>query len=189
MLCDLGGGTSEMVVFSLGEAIASRTLRLGGDAFDEAIGEYLRRQFSIIVGPHTAERLKRELGSALPLDEELTEEIGGLDAISNAPRKCVVTSEDVREALQVALNRIIAGLRSTIEVCPPEIVADLSDHGLMLTGGGALLRRIDDLFATELGIPVRKATDPANAAAMGASVCVDHFADWQGCLDRGERAA
>lgn len=189
MLCDLGGGTSEIAVFSLGETIASKSIRLGGDAFDEAITDYLRRHFAMIVGPHTAERLKREIGSALPLDEELTEEIGGLDAVSNAPRKCVLTSEDLREALRDPLHRIIAALRATIEQCPPEIVADLADHGLVLTGGGALLRRIDDLFAAELGIPVRKAIDPTNAAAAGACVCIDHFAEWQGCLDRGERAA
>jgi rod shape-determining protein MreB len=189
MLCDLGGGTTEIAVFSLGETVASKTIRLGGDAFDEAIAEYLRRQFAMIVGPRTAERLKHEFGSALPLDEELTEEIGGLDAVSGAPRKCVVTSEDIREALGDSLRRIVVGLRGTIEICPPEIASDLADNGLVLTGRGALLRGVDDFFAAELGIPVRRATNPAMAAADGASVCLEHFAEWRGCLDRGERAA
>lgn len=189
MVCDMGAGTTEIAVFSLGEKVASTSLRLGGDDFDEAIIEYLRQNYSLTVGLQTAERLKRELGSALPLEAELTDEVGGLDGVSNAPRKAVITSEDIREALQVPLSRIVTGLRSVIQRCPPEIVADLSDQGILLTGGGALLRRIDAFFAARLGIPVRRSREPLSAVATGAGVCLDHFSDWRGCLDGGERIA
>ncbi|MDQ3330882.1 MAG: rod shape-determining protein [Planctomycetota bacterium] len=189
MVCDLGGGTTEIAVFSLGEIVASKSLRLGGDDFDDAIADYLRRTYTLTVGPQTAERLKQELGSASPLEEELTDEVGGLDGVSNVPRKAVITSEDVREALHGPLERIVSALRSVIEKCPPEIVSDLADQGLILTGGGALLRRIDGYLADQLGIPVRAGRNPLHAVATGASVCVDHFADWKGCLESGERAA
>jgi rod shape-determining protein MreB len=189
MVCDLGAGTTEISVFSLGETVASFSLRVGGDEFDEAIAESLRRTYSLVVGPQTAERLKLELGSALPLDLELTEEVGGRDGVSNAARKALVTSEDVREALQGPLQRIVAGVRSAIEKCSPEIVADLSEQGLVLTGGGALLRKIDPFLSNELGIPVRVGREPLQAVVTGASVCVDHFAAWRNCLDAGERAA
>ena len=187
MICDVGGGTTEVAVLSLGEIVAGRSLRVGGDDMDEAVAEHVRRAFSLKVGPQTAERLKIELGSAAPLDEELAREIGGLDAVSGAPRKATLTSEDVREALRGPLDRIVAALRSVVEQCPPEIVADLADHGLTLVGGGSLLRNFDRFLAEQLGLPVRYADDPRRAVADGVMICVEHFAAWRGCLDAGER--
>lgn len=187
MVCSVGGGTTESAVFSLGEVVAADSIRLGGDDMDEAIADHLRRAYSLKIGPHSAERLKLELGSAAPLDEELTAEVGGLDAISNAARKAVVTSEDVRSALDGPLERILKSVRSVVERCPPELVADLSDQGIVLTGGGSLLRNLDRYLSDRLGVPCRRAADPGRAAAEGALVCADHFAEWRGCLDDGGR--
>ena len=187
MICCIGGGTTEIAVFSLGEVVAGASLRVGGDDMDEAVANYMRRQYALKLGPQSAERLKIELGSAAPLDEELAVEIGWLDAVSNVPRKAVVTSEDIREALSGPLERILAGLRSTLERCPAEIVADLADAGLVLAGGGCLLRQLDRYLADQLGIPARRARQPLTAVAEGALVCLEHFADWRGCLDGGDR--
>ncbi|MGC1272364.1 MAG: rod shape-determining protein [Planctomycetaceae bacterium] len=187
MVCDIGGGTTGIAVFSLGEIVAGKSLRLGGDDMDEAIVEYLRRSYALKIGLPSAERLKLELGSAAPLEQELTAEVGGLDAVSGVPRKAVVTSEDIRAALADSLERIVAGLRSVIEQCPTELVADLADRGVVLSGGGALLRQLDHRLSEELGIPVRRAADPRRAVAEGAMVCLECFADWRGCLDGGER--
>ena len=134
MICDLGAGTTEIAVLCLGEVAARESLRVGGDACDEAITTLLHNRFSLKVGPQTAERLKIELGSAAPLEQELTSEVGGLDALSGTPRKAVVTSEDVREVLADPLGRIESALRRVIERCPPELVSDLSDHGLVISG-------------------------------------------------------
>lgn len=187
MICSIGGGTTEIAVFSLGEVVAGASIRLGGDDMDEAVAEHLRRAYSLKVGPQTAERLKTDLGSAAPLDEEMTAEVGGLDAVSNAPRKAVVTSEDVRSALQAPLDRVVSAVRAVVEQCPAELVADLADQGVVLTGGGALLRNLDRHLAEQLGIPCRRSANPLWAAAEGATVCIEHFSDWRGCLDDGGR--
>lgn len=187
MVCSIGGGTTEVAVFSLGEVAASASIRVGGDDMDEAIAEHLRRAYSLRVGPHTAERLKIELGSAAPLDEELTGEIGGLDTVSNVARKAIVTSEDVRSALEPLLDRIVRTIRGVIEHCRPELVADLADQGVVLAGGGSLLRNLDRHLSAQLGLPCRRAGDPLRAAAEGAMVCVEQFEDWRGCLDDGGR--
>ena len=189
MICDLGGGTTEIAVLCLGDIVSGRSLRLGGDDFDEAIAESLRQNFALKIGPHTAERLKIELGSAAPLDEELTLEVGGLDAVSGAPRKAVITSEDVREAVAGLLGRIVTGLRAVIEGCPPELVADLADQGVLLCGGGSQLRQLDRFLTEQLGLPVRQAAEPQRTVAQGVLICTEHFADWRGCLDAGDRAA
>ncbi len=187
MVCDIGGGTTGMAVFSLGEIVAGQSLRIGGDDFDQAIVDHLRRDYSLKIGLPSAERLKIELGSAGELEEELTAEVGGLDAVSGVPRKAVVTSEDVRTALAEPLEKIVAGLRSVIERCPAELVADLADQGIVLSGGGSLLRRFDRQLSDELGIPVRHSSDPLRTVAAGAMVCLENFHDWHGCLDGGER--
>lgn len=187
MICDIGGGTTEIAVFSLGETAASKSLRVGGDDMDDAVGEYLRTVYSLKIGPQTAERLKIELGSASAMEEELTEEIGGLDAVSHVPRKAVVTSEDIREALQEPLRRIVTGLRAVVEQCPPELVGDLADQGIVLTGGGSQLRGLPEALTRELGIPVRLAPSPRTAAVEGATICLEQFEAWRGCLDSGDR--
>ena len=186
MVCDIGGGTTEIAILSLAEIVVSRSLKIGGDEMDEAIVEYMKQHFSLRIGQQTAEQVKIELGSAFPLDEELTSEVRGLDTISSIPRKAVVTSEEIREALRASLEAILNGIRSVIEQCKPELVADIVDTGLVLTGGGALLRGFDALMNEQLGVPVRVADDPLTTVARGTSICLEHLSQWRDSLENSE---
>ena len=183
MVCDIGGGTTEVAVLSLGEVVASQSIRVAGDEMDEAIVDYVKQCFSLRIGTSSAEQLKLEIGSAFPLDDELTTEVRGLDTISGIPRKSTVTSEEVREALREPLQSILQCVRGTIEQCDPELVADLTDTGLVLTGGGALLRGLNQLMREQLGVPVRVAEDPLTTVARGTSICLEHLREWSGSLD------
>jgi rod shape-determining protein MreB len=185
MICDIGGGTTEVAVMSLGDVVASRSIRVAGDAMDAAIVQYLRRQYSLRTGEFSAEQLKVHIGSAAPLDHELSREISGLDTASGVPRKAVVTSEEVRESLYEPLERIVDAVRGTIENCQPELVADLADTGMVLAGGGALLRGIDRYLNQQLGIPVRIAESPRTTVTRGAMICLDHLDQWRDWLDNG----
>jgi rod shape-determining protein MreB and related proteins len=187
MICDIGGGTTEVAILSLGDIVVSRSVRVGGDAMDHAIVRYLKQHFSLRIGEQTAEALKRRIGSAFPLDDELSSEVNGLDTIAGVPRKAVVTSEDVREALRDPLEQVIDCVKTVIEHCKPELVADLADTGIVLAGGGALLRGIDRLMNEQLGIPVRVADDPLTTVARGTVICLDHLARWRDSLDDGTR--
>lgn len=186
MVCDIGGGTTEVAVLSLADVVVSRSIRIAGDEFDEAIVEYLKQRFSLRIGTQTAEQLKIEVGSAFPLDQELTTEVSGLDTISGVPRKAVVTSEEIREALRHPLQAILNCIKDVLEHCKPELVSDVSDNGLVLTGGGALLRGLDRLMNEQLGIPARVAADPLTTVARGAVICAEHLNQWRGGLDGGE---
>ena len=186
MVCDIGGGTTEVAIFSLADIVVSRSIRVAGDELDEAIVEYLRQHFSLRIGEQTAEHLKIRIGSAYPLDEELTAEVSGLDTISGVPRKAIVTSEEIREALREPVQAIINCVKSAIEHCKPELVADLADNGLVLTGGGALLRGLDQLMNEQLGIPVRAADDPLTTVARGTAICLEHLSQWRDSLDSGD---
>ncbi len=186
MICDIGGGTTEVAVLSLGDIVVGKSLRIGGDEMDEAIVRYLRQHYSLRTGTPTAEKLKLEIGSAYPLEQELTSEVRGLDTISGIPRKAIVTSEEIREALLDPLSDIVATVKTVIEQCNPELVADLVDNGLVLTGGGALLQEIDSFMSEQLGIPVRICDDPLTTVARGAAICVEHLAEWRDSLDSGE---
>ena len=148
MICDIGGGTTEVAVLSLSEVVAQQSVRVGGDLMDQAIVDYLRRHYSLRVGNPTAERLRIEIGSAFPLDDELVDEVSGVDCISGLPRRATVTSEEVRTALAEPLARIIDAIKTTIDGCGPDLAGDLVDTGLVLAGGGALLRGLDR-FITE----------------------------------------
>jgi len=189
MVCDIGGGTSDVAILSLGEIVVSESVRVAGDEFDEAIVEYMKQHFSLKIGTQTAEQIKLRLGSAYPLEQELTSEVRGLDTISGVPRKAVVTSEEVREGLKPTLEAIVGCAKTVIERCKPELVADIVDTGMVITGGGALLRGIDRLFHEQLGIPVRVADEPLNTVARGAAICLEHLSQWQDRFDTGERAA
>ncbi len=175
MVCDIGGGTSDVAILSLGEIVVSESVRVAGDEFDEAIVEYMKQHFSLKIGAQTAEQIKLRLGGAYPLEQELTSEVRGLDTISGIPRKAVVTSEEVREGLKPTLEAIVGCAKTVIERCKPELVADIVDTGMVITGGGALLRGIDRLFHEQLGIPVRIADEPLNTAC-GAAICLEHLA-------------
>jgi rod shape-determining protein MreB len=180
MICDIGGGTTVVV---------GRSVRVAGDEMDEAIVEYFKQHFSLRIGTQTAERIKLEIGSAYPLTQELTSEINGLDTISGVPRKAVVTSEELREALHDPLAAILSCIKSVIEQCKPELVADLADTGIVLTGGGALLRGLDLLLTEQLGIPVRVADEPLTTVARGTAICLEHLARWRDSLDAGDGPA
>lgn len=185
MVCDIGGGTTEIAVLSLAETAAAQSIRVAGDAMDEAIIRWLRKRYSLRIGEQSAEHLKLTIGSAAPLEQELTAEVSGLDTAGGVPRRALVTSEDIRAALADPLAEIIDAIRRTIERCQPELVGDLADTGLVLTGGGALLRGIDRLFSQQLGIPVRIADSPRAAVTRGAMICMDHFERWKSALDDG----
>jgi rod shape-determining protein MreB len=190
MVVNIGGGTTEIAVLSLGEIISGQSVKVAGDEFDQAIVEYLRQRFSLRIGTPSAEQLKIAIGSAYPLESELTAEVRGLDTVGSVPRKATITSEEVREALQRPLGSILAAIRSVIERCDPELVADLSDNGLVLTGGGALLRGLDALMQEQLGLPVRAADDPLTIVARGTAICLEHLEHWRDTLeaDWGDRA-
>lgn len=186
MICDIGGGTTEVAIMSLGDIVVSESIRVAGDEMDQAIVDYLHDAFSLRIGQQTAEQLKIEVGSAYPLDEELTGRVSGLDTISGIPRKAIITSEQIREALSRPLENILKCIRSVIEQCQPELVSDLADTGLTMAGGGALLRGIDHYMREQLGIPVIITDDPRRTVARGAMICLDHLSQWREGLDDGQ---
>ncbi|MBT5020048.1 MAG: rod shape-determining protein, partial [Planctomicrobium sp.] len=179
MVCDIGGGTTESAVLSLGEIVASRSSRIAGETMDEAIVDYVRQRYSLRIGIATAEQLKIEVGSAYPLDNELNTEVRGLDSISGIPRKAIITSEEVRLAMEDCLWKIVNNIKATIEVCDPELIGDLADTGIILTGGGALLRNSDQFFREHLGIPVRIDPQPLTTVARGTAICLEHLQYWR----------
>ena len=182
MICDIGSGTTEVAVLSLGEIVSSRSMRIAGDEMDEAVVEYVRRNFSLRIGTQSAEQLKIRIGCAAPRDQELSAEIRGMDIISGVPRKAIITSEEVRSALAEPLEAIMRNVQMTIEHCAPELVADLSDTGLVLTGGGALLPGLDLFFQERLGIPVRVPHEPQRVVVRGAAICAEHLDRWRDTL-------
>lgn len=184
LICDLGAGTTEVAVLSLGQIVASRSLRIAGDEMDEAIVEYVRRHYALKIGESTAEQLKLRVGSAAPLDQELTAELSGLDLVSGVPRKAMITSEEVRAALADPLETILRCIQSVIEQCAPELVSDLAETGLVLTGGGAQLPGLELFFRQRLGIPVRVMPDPQRVVVRGAAICAEHLDRWRHALGR-----
>lgn len=186
MVCDIGGGTTEVAVMSLGDTVAAQSVRTGGDRMDQAIVDYLRRHFSLRIGLSAAERLKIELGSAYPLEEERTLEISGIDAVSGLPRRVTITSEEVRQALADPLQEILEAVKAALDGCSPDLAADLVDNGLVLCGGGALLQRIDRYLNEQTGLPVRITPDPLTAVARGLLICMEHFEQWRRWLQSSE---
>lgn len=183
LVCDIGGGTTEVAVLSLGEIVASASVRMAGEAWDQAIVDYVRRQFALRMGLQSAEALKVRIGCAAPQEQELTAEIRGLDVISGVPRRAIITSEEVRAALAEPLEMLFRTVQSVIEQCDPELVSDLSDTGMVITGGGALLPGIDLFFQERLGIPVRIPSDPQRTVVRGAAICAEHLDRWQHAFD------
>ena len=175
MVVDIGGGTSEVAVISLGGIVASRSVRVGGDAFDAAIIAYIKRKYNLLVGERTAELIKIEVGSAYKLEEENTLDIKGRNLVDGLPKNITVHSEEIREALDEPLQRIIEAIKETLERTPPELAADIIDHGIMLTGGGALLRGLDQLVSSHTGIDVHVAETPLDCVATGAGMVLDNM--------------
>jgi rod shape-determining protein MreB len=186
LVCDIGHGTTEVAVISLADTVSSRSIRVGGEAMDISIVDYLRRHYSLKIGLPTAERLRIDLGSAFPLEEELTDEVRGVDMVSGLPRRALITSEEIRQALSEPLEQIVDSVKETIDGCTPDLVGDLFDGGLVLCGGGALLRRLDRFLAERTGLPTRVAPDPLTAVARGTQVCLESLSVWRGMLESSD---
>ena len=167
MIVDIGGGTTEVALISLAGVVFSRSIRVAGDELDEAIVQYMKRAYNLMVGERTSEDIKIRIGSAYPLEQELTMEVKGRDLVAGLPKTLTVTSQEVREAILEPVSQIVESVRIALERCPPELAADLVDRGVVLAGGGALLRGIDKLLAEETGLPVHIADDPLSAVAEG----------------------
>jgi len=168
MIIDIGGGTTEVALISLSGIVQSKSVRVAGDELDEAIVQYMKRAYNLMIGERTAEDIKIRLGSAYPLAKETSMEVKGRDLVAGLPKTITITSQEIREAMMEPLNTIIDAVRVTLERCPPELSADLVDHGLVLAGGGALLRGLDKLLSEETELPVHVAEDPLSAVAEGA---------------------
>ncbi len=175
MVVDVGGGRCEAAIISMYGIVVAESIRVAGDRLDEAIVAYIKRRYSLIIGDRTAEELKMHIGSAIPLDEELTMQIRGRDQITGLPKTLTVTSTDICNAIQDALQAIIGTIRSVLERTPPELASDVIDMGIVLTGGGAMLRHLDRLIAQEIGIPCYIADNPLDCVAIGAGIALDHL--------------
>ena len=167
MIVDIGGGTTDIAVISLGGLVVAEALRVAGDKFDQAIVRYVRKQYGLAIGDPTAEQIKVEIGSAYPLSEKLTMNVRGRDLVTGLPRTIEMTSDDAHEALMEPVSAIVDGLRSVLERTPPELAADIVDKGIVMTGGGCLLRGLDHLLTVQTGIPVYCADDPVACVAKG----------------------
>lgn len=167
MIIDIGGGTTEYAVISLGGLVYAKSIRIAGDELDDAIIEYLSKAYNLMTGERTAEEIKIRIGSAYPLEEELTMDVRGRDLISGLPKTITITSEEIREALNEPILAIVEGSKMTLENTPPELASDLIDRGIVMAGGGSLLRGLDKRIAEETGLAVHVADDPLTAVVMG----------------------
>ncbi len=169
MVVDIGGGTSEVAILSLGDIVTAQSVRIAGDKLDEAIINYVRKTHNMLIGERTAEQIKIELGSAKPFENEGSMEIKGRNLVDGLPKSAVITAAQVREAIRDTVSQIIDAVRLTLEKTPPELSADIIDSGITLTGGGALLRGLDKLMSEETGIPVRVAENPMDCVVLGTA--------------------
>jgi rod shape-determining protein MreB and related proteins len=167
MIVDIGGGTTEVAIISLAGIVFSRSIRVAGDELDEAIVNYMKRAYNLVIGERTSEEIKIKIGSAYPLEKETSIEVRGRDLVAGLPKTLTVTSQEIREALLDPISTIVESVRISLERCPPELSADLVERGIVLAGGGALLRGLDRLIAEETGLPVYVAEDPLSAVAEG----------------------
>ena len=173
MIVDIGGGTSEVAVISLGDIVTSKSVRVAGDTFDEAIISYVKRTFNLLIGERSAEDIKLKLGSAYPYEGEAAMEIKGRNLIDGLPKSVEITSEQVREALADPVDQILDSIRYTLDRTPPELAADIIERGITLTGGGALLRGLDKLISSETGMPVNIAKNPIDSVVNGTGICLE----------------
>lgn len=173
MIVDIGGGTSEVAVISLGDIVTSKSVRVAGDNFDEAIIAYVKRTFNLLIGERSAEDIKLKLGSAYPYEGEAAMEIKGRNLIDGLPKSVEITSEQVRQALAVPVDEILDSIRYTLDRTPPELAADIIERGITLTGGGALLRGLDKLISAETGMPVKVAENPLDCVVNGTGICLE----------------
>lgn len=175
MVVDVGGGTTEVAVISLGGIVTSLSIRTAGDDLDQAVIAWMKKTHSLLLGERTAEEIKMSLGAAFPLAKEVEAEVRGRDMVSGLPRTVLVSSAEVRQALEEPLHNIVDAVRHTLDQTPPELAGDIMDRGIVLTGGGALLRGLDERIRHETGMPVHVADDPLSSVALGAGRCVEEF--------------
>ncbi len=182
MVVDIGGGTTDVAVLSLGGIVTSSSVRTAGDEIDEALISHVKSEYSLLLGERSAEHIKVEVGSVFPLRQELTTRVRGRDLVTGLPKTVEISSVEVRRAIEGPVLQIIELVRATLDVCPPELAGDILDRGITLTGGGALLRGLDERMRHELGVPVQVAQDPLQAVARGTGRCVDDFSALEGVL-------
>jgi len=183
MIIDIGGGTTEVAIMSLADISSCESIRIGGDDMDEAIIIHLKRTYNLLIGEPRAEQVKMQLGSAAPLEEEMTMEIAGRDTISGLPRKIVITSEEIREALKEPISSIIEAVTKTLEKAEPELAADLIENGMHLCGGGSLLRGMDKVLSNATGLTVHRVEEPLTCVARGTSVYLENLEIWKDTMD------
>jgi rod shape-determining protein MreB len=189
MIVDIGGGTTEVAVLSLGGLVASRSVRVAGDKFDESIIQHLRRAYNLHIGEQTAEKIKVEVGSLYPLEQEMTLEVSGRDVMAMMPRRVTVTSEEIREAMKEPFESILHAIKETLEETPPELAADLTERGITMAGGGSLIRGIDRAIKKEIDVPVRIAEDPLTCVARGTGLVIENLDKFKDALESDEDLA
>ncbi|MFJ5923682.1 rod shape-determining protein [Kitasatospora sp. NPDC092948] len=189
MVVDIGGGTTEVAVISLGGIVTAQSLRVAGDELDNAIVQHIKKEYSLLLGERSAEQIKMSIGSAFGLEGEKDEhaEIRGRDLVSGLPKTVVISAAEVRTAIDEPVNSIIDSVKTTLDQCPPELAGDVMDRGIVLTGGGALLRGLDERLRRETGMPVHIAENPLDSVALGAGKCVEEFEALQQVLDAQPR--
>ena len=175
MVIDIGGGTSEVAVIALGGIVVSTSLRVGGNRIDEAITSYIRKKYNLMIGERTAEEVKITIGTALPLERELSMEVRGRDLIAGLPRTIPITSSEVMEAIELPLQQLVAAVRHVLEQTPPELSSDIIDKGMVMSGGGALLRNIDKLLTQVTGVPCHVAENAMDCVALGTGEALKHY--------------
>jgi rod shape-determining protein MreB len=173
MIVDIGGGTSDVAVISLGGIVYSRSVRVAGDKMDEAIIQHIKRRYNLLIGERTAELIKMGIGTAYPTEEELHMDVKGRDLVAGVPRTLNISSSEIREALSEPVNGIVEAVKVTLERTPPELAGDIADRGIVLAGGGALLKNLDQLLKEETGLPVFLAEDPLSAVVIGAGKALE----------------
>ncbi len=187
MIIDIGGGTTEIAVIALSGIVNEESIRIAGDEMNYAIMQFFKRNHNILIGERTAEAIKCEVGSAVPLKEEITIQVKGRDLVGGIPKTTEVSSVEIREALNESVVQIIEAIRQTLERTPPELSADILDRGVMLTGGGALLKGLDERIKMETNLPVHVADDPLTAVVLGTGKVIDNLSDYQKVLIRNRR--
>ncbi len=185
MIVDIGGGTTEVAVISLGGIVTAQSIRVAGDELDEAILQYVKKEFSLAIGDRTAEEIKIQMGSAWPLDEELTADIRGRDLISGLPRTIQITTEQVREAVAEPISAIVDAVKTTLDKTPPELAADIMEDGITVTGGGALLGGLDQRLGHETGMPIRIADEPLYSVVIGSGRALENIDAMRGLMSLG----
>ena len=186
MVVDIGGGTSEVAVISLGGIVTARSVRIGGDSFDSAIIQYIKRKYNLLIGERTAEQIKIEIGSAYPFENEEPREIKGRNLVDGLPKSITIEPYEIREALADSISQVLDAIKTTLERTPPELAADIIDHGITLTGGGALLRGLDALVSKETGINVHIAENPLDCVAVGTGRVLEDIERLRDVLTTGD---